>query len=210
MAKTILCYGDSNTWGFVPGSDGERFPWEARWPGVLQAELGGDYRVIEEGLNGRTTVLDNPLEPYKNGREYLIPCLHSHQPLDLVVIFLGTNDLCDRYTLTPLEIARAAASLALMASRSEAGPGYGPPAVLLCNLPELGDTSSLVDTCSGAAVKARDLPRYFQIAADEVGVPVVDLASAVVYDDADGVHLNADGHRAVASAVAAAVRAIAI
>ena len=207
MSKTILCYGDSNTWGFVPGSEGERFLWEVRWPGVLQAELGSEYRVIEEGLNGRTTVLDNPLEPYRNGREYLLPCLQSHQPLDLVVIFLGTNDLGDRYTLPPLDIARGAAQLALLAQRSEAGPGYGAPATLLCSLPQIGDTSSIVDTFSGAVAKAADLLRCFRIAADEVGAPLVDL-SPVAYDDADGVHLNAGGHRAVALAVAQAVREI--
>jgi len=207
MPKTILCYGDSNTWGFVPGSEGERFLWEVRWPGALQAELGSDYRVIEEGLSGRTTVLDNPLEPYRNGREYLLPCLQSHQPLDLVVIFLGTNDLGDRYTLPPLDIARGAAQLALLAQRSEAGPGYGAPATLLCSLPQIGDTSSIVDTFSGAVAKAADLLRCFRIAADEVGAPLVDL-SPVAYDDADGVHLNAGGHRAVALAVAQAVREI--
>jgi lysophospholipase L1-like esterase len=205
MSKTILCYGDSNTWGFVPGSEGERFPWETRWPGVLQAELGDEFRVIEEGLSGRTTVLDNPLEQYRNGREYLLPCLQSHQPLDLVVIFLGTNDLGDRYSLPPLDIARGAASLAQITLRSETGPDYGAPAVLLCSLPRIGDTSSIVDTFSGAAAKASDLLRCFQIAADEVGAPIVDL-SQVTYDDADGVHLNADGHHSVALAVARAAR----
>src|SRR5665811_1034806 len=161
----------------VPGSEGERFLWEVRWPGVLQAELGSEYRVIEEGLSGRTTVLDNPLEPYRNGREYLLPCLQSHQPLDLVVIFLGTNDLGDRYTLPPLDIARGAAQLALLAQRSETGPGYGAPATLLCSLPQIGDTSSIVDTFSGAVAKAADLLRCFRIAADEVGAPLVDLAA---------------------------------
>ncbi len=206
MASTILCYGDSNTWGFVPGSEGERFSWEERWPGVLQGELGADYRVIEEGLSGRTTVLDNPLEPYRNGREYLLPCLQSHQPLDLVVIFLGTNDLGDRYSLPPLDIARGAAQLALLALRSETGPDYGAPAVLLCSLPRIGDTSSISDTFSGAATKAADLLRCFRIAADEVGVPLLDLSQATAYDDADGVHLNAGGHRAVALAVAQSAR----
>lgn len=206
MASTILCYGDSNTWGFVPGSEGERFSWEERWPGVLQGELGADYRVIEEGLSGRTTVLDNPLEPYRNGREYLLPCLQSHQPLDLVVIFLGTNDLGNRYSLPPLDIARGAAQLALLALRSETGPDYGAPAVLLCSLPLIGDTSSISDTFSGAARKAADLLRCFRIAADEVGVPLLDLSQATAYDDADGVHLNAGGHRAVALAVAQSAR----
>ena len=206
MTKSILCYGDSNTWGYVPGSEGERFPWEVRWPGVLQAELGDKFRVIEEGLSGRTTVLDNPLEQYRNGREYLLPCLQSHQPLDLVVIFLGTNDLCDRYSLPPLDIARGAALLAQIALRSETGPGYGAPAVLLCSLPRLGDTSTLADTFSGGAAKAADLSRYFQVAATEVGVPLLDLSEVTVYDDADGVHLNAGGHRAVALAVARVAR----
>ncbi len=204
MPKTILCYGDSNTWGFIPGSEGERFPWEVRWPGALQAELGSDFRVIEEGLNGRTTVLDNPLEPYRNGREYLLPCLQSHQPLDLVVIFLGTNDLGDRYPLPPLDIARGAASLVQLALKSESGPGYGAPAALLCSLPRIGDTSSIVDTFSGARAKASDLLRCYRIAAEEVGAPLVDLAAVAAYDDADGVHLNASGHSAVALAVAQA------
>lgn len=208
MPKTILCYGDSNTWGFVPGSEGERFAWEVRWPGVLQAELGSEYRVIEEGLSGRTTVLDNPLEPYRNGREYLVPCLQSHQPLDLVVIFLGTNDLGDRYPLPPLDIARGAASLAQIVLKSESGPGYGAPAALLCSLPRIGDTSSIADTFSGASAKASDLLRCFRIAAEEVDAPLVDLAQATAYDDADGVHLNAGGHRAVALAVAQAAREI--
>ena len=208
MPKTILCYGDSNTWGFVPGSEGERFPWEVRWTGVLQAELGSGYRVIEEGLSGRTTVLENPLEPYRNGREYLLPCLQSHQPLDLVVIFLGTNDLADRYPLPPLDIARGAASLVQLALRSECGRGYGAPGALLCSLPRIGNTSSIVDTFSGAAAKAEDLLRCFRIAAEEVGVPLVDLAEFTAYDDADGVHLNAAGHRTVAAAVARAVREI--
>jgi lysophospholipase L1-like esterase len=208
MPKTILCYGDSNTWGFVPGSEGERFPWEVRWPGVLQAELGPEYRVIEEGLSGRTTVLDNPLEPYKNGREYLVPCLQSHQPLDLVVIFLGTNDLGDRYPLPPLDIARGAASLAQIVLRSESGPGYGAPAALLCALPRIGDTTSIVDTFSGAAAKAADLLRCFRIASEEVGAPLVDLGAVTAYDNADGVHLNPGGHRAVALAIAQAVREI--
>lgn len=208
MVRTILCYGDSNTWGFVPGSEGGRFPVETRWPGVLQAELGPGFRVIDEGLSGRTTVLDNPLEPYRNGREYLLPCLHSHQPLDLVVIFLGTNDLGDRYTLPPLDIARGAAALALIALKSEAGPSYGPPAVLLCSLPRLGDTSTLADTFSGAAAKAVELPRCFRLAAEEVGVPLLDLGEVTAYDDADGVHLNAAGHHAVAEAIADAVRGI--
>jgi lysophospholipase L1-like esterase len=90
--RTILCYGDSNTWGYNP-STGGRYARDERWPGVLRTELGEGYLVIEEGLNGRTTVWDDPIEGYKNGSTYLIPCLETHKPIDLVIILLGTNYL---------------------------------------------------------------------------------------------------------------------
>ncbi len=97
--RTVLCYGDSNTWGFDPARQ-RRFPRELRWPGRLQAALGADWHVVEEGLNGRTTTLDSPLAPGKNGLSYLAPCRDSHAPLDCVVIYLGTNDLAKRYAMT--------------------------------------------------------------------------------------------------------------
>ena len=90
--KTILCYGDSNTWGFEPVTR-NLYGRTERWTGILRQELGLDYDVIEEGLNGRTTVWDDPIEGHKNGKEQIIPILKSHQPLDLVTIMLGTNDL---------------------------------------------------------------------------------------------------------------------
>jgi lysophospholipase L1-like esterase len=91
--KTIICFGDSNTWGYVPGSNGERFPREVRWPVRLQAALGAEYEVIAEGLSGRTATVERPDSEGRNGLPYLLPCLHSHAPVDLVVIFLGTNDV---------------------------------------------------------------------------------------------------------------------
>lgn len=90
--KTILCYGDSNTWGYVP-SLGTRYPYDVRWPGVLQTALGEEYRVIEAGLSGRTTVWDDPYDIYMNGRDMLEPTLRTNAPLDLVILMLGTNDL---------------------------------------------------------------------------------------------------------------------
>lgn len=206
VKKTILCFGDSNTWGTVPGGMGERFPLDVRWPGALQGLLGAGYRVIEEGLNGRTTVHDNPLVPYRNGRDYLLPCLQSHQPLDLVVLFLGTNDLSDRYSLPPLDIARGAAVLAGLAAATFTGPGGRSPAVLLLGLPRLGESEALRDTMAGAAAKAGELPRCFALVAAETGVPLLDLSAVTAYSDLDGIHLDADGHSAVAHAVADAVR----
>ena len=122
--KTVMCYGDSNTWGYNPATQ-QRYPRDERWTGVLQELLGADYRVIEEGLNGRTTVWDDPIEGYKNGREYLIPCLESQKPLDLVIIMLGTNDLKLRFSLPAYDIAEGAGVLVEIAQKSQAGPDEG-------------------------------------------------------------------------------------
>ena len=202
----VLCFGDSNTWGSVPGSQ-DRFPYAVRWPGVLQRELGPRYRVVEEGLSGRTTVLDDPLVPHRNGRDYLVPCLQSHRPLDIVVIFLGTNDLADRYSLPPMDIARGAASLAVLVLASGAGPSGASPTPLLVCPPRLGDMTSRADTMSGALARAAELPRCFRIAADEAGVSLVDLSATLTYSDIDGVHLDANGHRHVSKAIAGWIEA---
>jgi lysophospholipase L1-like esterase len=201
--RTVLCYGDSNTWGFVPAGNGARFDWDVRWPGVLQRLLGDEWRVVEEGLNGRTTALDSPLSPYRSGRDYLLPCLESHMPLDRVVVFLGTNDLHDRYAMTPLDVARAATGLGRIALRSGFGPGGGAPEVLVLGLPRLGAT--LPENMRGGREKAAELPRCFALAGAEACVPVLDLSESVAYSDEDGIHLDAAGHRAVAEAVAAAL-----
>lgn len=96
--KTILCFGDSNTWGSIASDrptvqPSLRYDEHTRWPCVLGEELGPEYRVVEEGLSGRTTIYSIPSEAYKNGEPYLLPCLLSHRPLDLVIMMLGTNDL---------------------------------------------------------------------------------------------------------------------
>ena len=108
--KTILCFGDSNTWGCKPITTPgvfERHPPEVRWPGVFREQLGPGYTVIEEGANGRTTVHNDPFEgAHLNGRTYFSPCLETHMPLDLVIIMLGTNDLKPRFGLNAFDIAR--------------------------------------------------------------------------------------------------------
>lgn len=90
--KTIVCYGDSNTYGYNP-ENGFRYEYEERWTTILQKELKDSAIVIPEGLNGRTTSFEDELRPGRNGATYLDPCLHSHGPIDLVVLMLGTNDL---------------------------------------------------------------------------------------------------------------------
>ena len=105
----ILCFGDSNTFGTNPC--GGRWSRDVRWPGALQQRLGPAYYIIEEGLGGRTTVIEDTLEPDKNGRRHLPVALRSHRPLDLVILMLGTNDMKHRFSLLPADLARGAAEL---------------------------------------------------------------------------------------------------
>ena len=97
--RRILCFGDSNTWGYVPRTDDieERYPSGVRWTGRLQLLGGNEIEIIEEGLNSRTTAIENPDRPGRNGLQYLGPCLESQNPIDLVILMLGTNDIVPKY-----------------------------------------------------------------------------------------------------------------
>ena len=103
MGKRILCIGDSNTWGYIPGS-GERYEKNVRWTGKLAQMLGENYEVIEEGMNGRTTAFTDKIEPGTAALDYLYPCLISQFPLDYIIVMLGTNDTKTRYGVNTVEI----------------------------------------------------------------------------------------------------------
>lgn len=104
-AKVILCYGDSNTYGRNP-IDRSRYSVSTRWTGILQNMLGEDYYIIEEGLGGRTTDVDDPSSEGRNGFEYFKPCVQSHDP-DIIVLMLGTNDVKDIFNRSAQQIADA-------------------------------------------------------------------------------------------------------
>lgn len=209
MTKTILCYGDSNTWG-ADASHDRRFDWPERWPGVLQAVLGSDYRIIEEGLPGRTTVWDDPIEEYKNGHTYLHPCLDSHRPLDLVVLMLGTNDLKMRFSVPANDIAKGAGLLVRTIQKSEAGRDGGAPPVLLIAPPPIAPPagSDVALMLAGGVEKSRLFPRAFRQIADERGCELLDAGELVQLDPVDGLHLTAADHRRLGEAVAEKVRAM--
>jgi lysophospholipase L1-like esterase len=202
---TILCYGDSNTWGYDPTTEGGRLPRDVRWPGRLAASLGPGFEVIAEGLNGRTATLDSPVADGRNGLTYLLPCLHSHAPIDLVVIFLGTNDLGDRYGLPAPDVAGAVGRLVRVVRASEAGPdGSGPPVLMICPPPfgKLDPDGSFVQ----AGEKSRRVGRHFAEVAALLDCELLDLDGVASYSDLDGIHLEAAGHAAVAAAVEPIVR----
>ena len=203
--KTILCYGDSNTWGWNPVTM-ERYSRDERWPGVLQGELGDGYFVIEEGLPGRTTVWDDPIEGYKNGKEYLIPCLDTHKPIDLVIIMLGTNDLKVRFSLSAFDVAAGAGVLVDIVQRSEAGPDGNAPKVLLMAPPPLGRLTVFAEMLEGARTKSKRFARHFQRVAQELGCTFLDTSNIIVSSDVDGVHLEMEEHEKLGRAVAAVIR----
>jgi lysophospholipase L1-like esterase len=186
---TVLCFGDSNTYGH-DAATGSRFAYGIRWPGVLAAELGSGWRVIEEGLGGRTTVHDDPFLPHSNGLTYLVPCLHSHEPLDVVVLFLGLNDLKPHFGLGPVEVARGVRMLVEAVLESGAAAR-----VLVLGTPRLAD-----ETAAG-------LPDLLRETTRSLGVGFLDLEPVTAFAVPDGRHLDAAGHEAVGKAVAAALLA---
>ncbi len=205
--RTVLCYGDSNTWGYEPAT-GDRFPEDVRWPGVLATKLGNGFRVIEEALNGRTTVRDDPVEEHKNGKDYLRPCLESHAPLDLVIVALGVNDLKARFFASASDAADGAGLLASIAQRSGPGPDGGSPAVLLVAPPLVAHLSELAQMFAGAEEKSKGFSRQYRRVAQKHGCMLLDAGEVVRASDRDGIHLEAAEHRKLGEAAAAAVKEI--
>ncbi len=205
--KRILCYGDSNTWGFNPRTQ-QRFSITERWTGVLAQELGPAFRVIEEGLNGRTTVWDDPIEGYKNGKEYLIPCLESHAPIDLVTLMLGTNDLKKRFSVSAYDIAQSVTVLIEVIQKSATAPNGGAPQVLLMAPPLLGRLSEYSEMFEDAEPKSRKLSEYYRRVAEQYGCHFLDTGPVIRSSDLDGIHFEADQHQNLGKAVAKCVKEI--
>lgn len=202
---TILCYGDSNTWGWDPVTKG-RLPRDVRWPGALRDALGEGFEVIEEGLNGRTTLRDDPTGDGKNGRTYLQPCLETHAPLDLVVLMLGTNDLKARFDASAWEIAESAGLLVTLIQRSQAGIDGGAPKVLLVAPAPVTTLTELAEMFEGAREKSLDLGRHYATIAGWRGCGFLDAGAVIASSDLDGIHLEAAEHRKLGLAIAAKVR----
>lgn len=207
--KTILCYGDSNTWGYDPRLE-DRYPLAQRWTSVLAQELGPDYQVIAEGLNGRTTVWPDPVEgEYKSGKTYLLPCLESHHPIDLVVLMLGTNDLKHRFGLSAWDIARAAGTLVEMIFLTPWGPeGLPPQVLLLAPPPTCAAGTRFGDMFAGADETSQDLSRCYRQIAAEYQCEFLDTATVIRSSRVDGIHFDAAELPKLGTAVAAKVREI--
>ena len=203
MKKRILCYGDSNTWGYNGAKGGERFDEDIRWTGRLQKLLGDDYVIIEEAQNGRTTVWDDPVEKRMSGLTYLWPCMESQSPFDLIIIMLGVNDTKIYFNVRASHIARSAMRLVKEAVSSGFGPGGTNPQVLLVSPIRVKYHESIKDSFGQQAVeKSEAFAEAFRTRMKEEGINChfMDAAEFAEPGPADGLHLDEEGHAALAQA----------
>jgi lysophospholipase L1-like esterase len=209
--RTILCYGDSNTHGTAPMQhleDGRRFGHGERWVSVMRESLGADWWVVEEGLPGRTTVLDDPIEGiHKNGLTYLTPCLESHIALDVVTICLGTNDLKARFGMPASDIAAGAGLLVETVIRVLAGFGQRAK-ILLIAPPPILEVGCLADMFAGGAAKSQAFAAHYKAVAGRLGVGFLDAGAVIGSSKVDGIHFDLDDHRKLGRAMAAAVKSL--
>ncbi len=202
--KRILCYGDSITWGCNP-EEGGRFDENIRYPRVLGKLLGSEYDVIEEGCGGRTTVYDTDVDHYVNGKMYLYPCLESHQPLDLIVMMLGTNDVANGTRKNAYYAAAGAQRLINEIRHWSHDRRTICPQILLLSPPIISlqlrpDINQVFDS-PYAHDQSLLFRRYYQ---DVAKLCECSFLAAEDYAEAgsDGVHITAESHLRLAKALA--------
>lgn len=210
--KTIVCFGDSNTHGY-DSSTGGRFPEDVRWPGVLAGLLGEGYSVKEEGLSGRTASFTDPLFEGLNGFSLIYPCLMTHEPVDLLIVMLGTNDTKERFAATPDNIAKGMSRLVTRALVSKEAWRDEPRVLMIAPPPiEEGYEDSEVggEMGSGCIEKSRLLAPLYQKAAKLCGCHFLDAGSipGMKMYPYDHMHLSPESHRLLAETLAGMIPAL--
>ena len=205
--KRAICYGDSNTFGTEPMealTDDAIFPKDVRWAGVMAASLGSDWDVVVEGLPGRTTALDDPIEgAYLNGRKSFQPILMSHRPIDLLILCLGTNDAKTRFGLRSQDIALGVQRLLLDATML----GVVEKTLVICP-PLVRERGDLAEIFHGAEARTANLPTEMERFARLNGAEFFDANEVVETSPVDGVHWSQEAHAALGQAVAGKVREV--
>jgi len=207
----ILVYADSLSWGLIPGTRG-RLAFHERWPGVLETELrkaGRDVRVIEDCLNGRRTVWDDPFKAGRNGILGVQQRMEVNSPLALVVLMLGTNDFQSMHAHTPWHSAQGIASMVRAMRDAPIEPGMPVPPILIVAPPLVSrPAGTMTPRFAGAPEKSAGLAAAFQEVATELGCPFFDAGAVVSTSPVDGVHLDAEATRALGLAMVAPVTAL--
>ena len=206
--KTVLCYGDSNTYAFDPYTGG-RYPYEKRWTTLLGEKLGGLYEVIPEGLNGRTTAYDRPGAGWKNGVSSFIACLGTHKPVDYLVIMLGTNDCNAGLGLSAEDIAKGMENLVQLAEdTSPELQGYIPQIVVTVPPAITEDFSNSPfawELSPASAQNSRDIAPLYREIAEKHGCLFVD-ASMSAEVSPDCMHLTEKGHEEMSELIYKALK----
>lgn len=196
---TVLCFGDSNTWGTIPG-ESRRYNETERWPALLKCILQ-NVNVIEEGQQGRTIVHNYPFQGDKNGLRYLKDSLEKHAA-DLVLILLGTNDLKKRYALSADKVAKRAAYLAQETQGFKGISASKKVKVLLIAPPPVYEVGFYAKMYEGAAAKSLDLAERYAHYAQTVGCRFFDAGAVITSCADEGIHWQAEQHLHLATALA--------
>lgn len=209
--QQILVYGDSLSWGLVPLTR-ERLEFARRWPNLLERDLvdaGRAVRVLEDCLNGRRTVWDDPYKPGRNGRAGLAERIESHSPLSLVILMLGTNDFQSMHPHNAWHSAQGVAALVSTIRQAPIEPGMPvPPVLIVAPPPATEPKGPLAPKFAGALDKGNDLARELSTVATETGCHFFDAGTVITVSPRDGIHLDAGDHATLAAALVAPVREI--
>ncbi len=207
--KQILVYGDSLTWGIIPGTRG-RLPFDERWPGVMERGLNAacrSVRVLEDCLNGRRTVWDDPYKPGRNGLEGLAQRIEMHAPLALVVLMLGTNDFQSMHPYTAWHAAQGIAALVAAIRQAPIEPGMPIPPVLVVSPPPLQTPKGpIAPKFLGADAKSVGLADAYRAVCAALDCFFFDSGTVTATSRVDGVHLDADQHLTLGTAMVNVVR----
>jgi len=208
----ILVYGDSLTWGIVPNTR-HRLPFNERWPGVIENELnelGHNVRLIEDCLNGRRTVWEDPFKPGRNGLAGLAQRMEMHSPLALVILMLGTNDFQFSHPYNNAwSAAQGIAALVNEIRKAPIEPGMPvPPVLVVCPPPISSPQGVLADKFSGAEGRCAGLADAYRAISSDLGCHFFDAASVTTSSRVDGIHLDAEQHLALGSALVGVVAEI--
>lgn len=195
--RSVLCFGDSNTWGADP-RDISRLPYDQRWPTVLQRSLGEGWVVIPEGLSNRTTGFDDPLITDRNGRASFAMLADSHLPLDWVVVMLGTNDAKQRFSHTPEEATVAVGDIARMAQ------ARGAEVLIVAPAPMTWPIRFSEFTPESVGFSERLAPLY-QAESARLSCAFLDAGNVIPVSPLDGVHLDEVAHALLGATVAALI-----
>ena len=209
MKKHIICLGDSNTHGYCADPNDcadsalARFNESERWTCLLQKKLGDEYLVCEEGLSGRTTVFQDYLYDGLDALHYLWPCLKTHEPVSLLVIMLGTNDVKERFGVNAHAIAIGMRRLVRYAQTTDCWGPNGKPNILVICPPPIGEglltARTYPEMGNGAIEKSRELASYYKTMCEENGVHFLDAGAAgITFNDVDFMHLTKASHAKLA------------